>query len=197
MTQAFYINVNTIAIGSKGNSNVTGNKNQFQINIPNKVLPTYQTYQISLIDVRYPTVDLSEEFSAKFYNTTYALLTAPQKLVVDRYCQSVTPLIQLSIAEPMLVNGQLGSLVYKCIAGSSALEARDFHLDIPTMEQKISQKILSSFITNIQVQLVRSDNGELYPFVGDATEPPISMVMEIVPITIPFIDKALVPLNQK
>lgn len=192
--EAKYIDITTNAIG---NGVITGTKSKMTVTLGNIELPVAQEYIISLMDFRYSTVNLTDEITAQFAATSAALNIPVLAGDVQRYCESIVPLVQLNITEPISINGSLGNLIYKAVAGSSAAESLEYHVDQPKIERTFAQRINNKMLSTLEIQILRSDTGTLYPFDESPFSPPNGFIFEIIPIVDPFVNKNLIPLNRR
>ena len=164
MSEAIYFDITTNSLNLP-NTNVTGTKSDFNIPVSELTLKSTD-YLISVTDFRYPTVDLqaAEGLSKK-------------------KAESVQVIVSCSAAETISVNGRAGPFLYKSQKGSSTAESADFHTDIIDSSVAITPKISSAIINSINIQLVRSDNGQPYPFTDTADEPSVFITLKIQPIS--------------
>lgn len=163
-TSTIVVDMTTNAINTAANPNTTGSRNSFRSYQPTITLPQQSNFNLVIQDVRYPTVDLTEEQSQIIYGVTFASLTDPQKVLVRRKCQSIVPLIIIDVVDSIRVNGRWGKLAYKCLFGSDDIESQQYHIDSMSDPSTFPLRVSGSVINGLQVDIVRSDNGQPYPF---------------------------------
>ena len=189
--ETIVIDITTNAINT-GATAVTGSRNDFSCSVPTISLPQSTTYNLVVSDFRYPTVDLSEDVWNTYFrgqlrpdgtqypigewSPTNPVQGTADDIALQRKCQSIVPLVVSDIADNIRVNGRFGQLIYKSLFGSSRGESQTYHVDAisdsPTFPVKINQQT----ITNIRLQIIRSDNGEPYPFDSSPSTPEIGII---------------------
>lgn len=172
--QSVFIDVTTQNINTSLTT-TRGSKNSFTSTIPT-VLLVNKNYNVTVLDFRYPTTDLREEFAFQFYGAAYSTLTTEQQLRVTRRARSVTPLLTCNIGRDVIVNGSYAPLLFKGTFGS---DTEQFGIDTGNTSSSISVKISDSRLTEVSFQLVRSDNGQPYPFLNDPTEPEVFILIAL------------------
>lgn len=174
MANTIYINASTNYINTSRNPTTTGQKNDFAVSIPTITLKSTD-YTVSVVDFRYPTVDLTGS------------MDDDGNVITATRAKAITPLIQCSIIAPIIVNGSYGSLFYKALHGS---DSYDYHIDRAwSLGNPIFCPLAQANIGNIAFKIVRSDNGQLYPFdyTGGTSPPsdlshiPVSILLQITP----------------
>lgn len=180
MSESVFIDLTTNALNTPY-SNVSGTKNRFSTSLPFIAFPS-TNYLVSVIDFRYPTVDIQEEL----WRT--ALVTNPSAVKADflRKAQSINPLVQVNIADSITVNGRVGNVIYKAMSGSSEPESLAFHTDSIDASSTIACRINTLELNSIEINIVRSDNGQPYPFTNTDEEPSVFIILQIQPIETAF-----------
>lgn len=170
------IDITTNSINTAATT-VTGSRNDFNCSIPNIQLPKGSVYNLIVSDFRYPTVDLEADVWNRYfvgqpkinnpsvsYTGTYPPPDAIDLSYVIAKAQSIVPLVVSDVADNIRVNGRFGQLVYKALFGSSRQESQSYHVDAISDVNSFPVNVNQSVISNIRIQIVRSDNGEPYPF---------------------------------
>ncbi len=93
-------------------------------------------------------------------------------------------MVQLEQARPIIVNGQYGKLIYKALQGSESVK---YAIDDIPQSPMIAVKVDNGNISNINLSIVRSDDGTPYPFADNDEEGVVSILLQITPLTQPLI----------